>query len=208
MDSMEGFSLDAWVEAWQERYPRRTASQPANEQARTREALRLSRFSYMTVLSQPDADELVRWKFDTYRARRAKALKGIDDEHWHHAERRIAEALQVAHACPGLDRPPLLLLSDTTTGVGGWGVAMGSAVLAACFPHRFSVGDAKALASVQALNTNGYLPIEVPPGKDFAFRHWEPYLGACRWLSGTCKKSLREVDQALWAAAGNLGMPS
>lgn len=202
------FTLCGYVSAWLDRYPDDKAASAVNTMAREAEAQRLSRFAGMTVLTQSDADDLVHWKFDTFPPRLTNALAGISPANWPHAERRIAEALQVAHACPGLDRPPLLIMSVTAMGVYGWGEAMSSAVLAACFPRRFTIGDTRALATVQMLADADLLGgATIPGGEDFAFRHWEPYLAACRWIGGSCRLSLREVDQALWAADGSTGLP-
>jgi hypothetical protein len=201
------FTLCEYVDAWHDRYPDVRAAWADNAKMRVAEAVRLGRIVGMTMLAQPDAEDLVHWKFDGFPLRRAKPLERISAPNWPHAERRIAEAPQVAHACPGLDRPPLSVLSAGEMSVYRWGVAMGNAVLTTCFPRRFTVGDRRALATVQTLCSAGFAPRSVPSGDDFDFRHWEPYLAVCWWIAGSCRRSLREVDQALWAANGRPRLP-
>lgn len=78
---------------------------------------------------------------------------------------------------------------------------MGSVVLAACRPGRFTVADSRALATLRRLG-------RMPPGP-LGFRRgdWLPYLDACRSLASLCGLSLREVDRALWVAADDPNVP-
>lgn len=76
-----------------------------------------------------------------------------------------------------------------------FGPAMGSVILAACRPGRFTVADSRALKALRGL---GRMPAG-PPG--FRRHDWLPYLDACRSLADLCTLSLREVDRALWIAA-------
>jgi hypothetical protein len=183
--------LRAFVSVWLDRYPDPDANSSDNRSARASEEKRLNRFIGMASLSQADARELVGWKFNSMAHRRANALKGVDDVHWPHANERIRAAL----AAEG-DLLPLTAMASVRDGVWGWGPAMSSMILAVCFPKRFTIADTKALSTVRALD------FPVPTGGTFGINHWEPYLAACRQIAEECDRTLREVDQALWAADG------
>lgn len=205
--AMNSDTLCEYIAAWIDRYPKPKASSASNAAARDAEAQKLGRFAGMTRLARPDAEELVEWKFQGDARRKARALNGVNSTIWHEAERRISAALQIAWSCSNLDLAPLMVIADSETGVGGWGPAMGSAALATIFPARFTVGDAYGLASLRALHQAGVISQVLPGGRTFTLTHWEPYLDACRWIAGTCRRSLREIDQALWAANGAAGLP-
>jgi hypothetical protein len=183
--------LCEFVSAWLDRYPNPGGHAEENAAARADEKQWLDRYVGTTSISQDGARELVEWKFQSMAHRKANALRGINDENWPHAEQCIAQGLQ----SPG-DLPPLMVLGNVHSGIRGWGPAMSSAVLAACIPDRFTIADTRALATVRALE------FVVPLGKTFAFNHWEPYLIACRQTAAQCGRSLREIDQAFWAADG------
>src|SRR5262249_62148160 len=85
-------------------------------------------------------------------------------------------------------------------GIDRFGPAMGSVVLAACRPGRFTVAASRALKALRGL---GRMPAG-PPG--FRPGDWLPYLMACRGLAGRCGMSLREVDRALWVAGDDRGL--
>ena len=71
---------------------------------------------------------------------------------------------------------------------------MGSTILAACRPDRFTVADTNALHALRTLD-------RMPPGPPtFRMKDWLGYLQACRDLATTCRMSLRDVDRALWVA--------
>ena len=80
-------------------------------------------------------------------------------------------------------------------GLYRFGPAMGSVVLAACRPKRFTVADRRVLKALRLLKR---MP-DGPPG--FRQGDWLPYLDTCRTLSELCSLSLREVDRGLWLAA-------
>jgi hypothetical protein len=71
---------------------------------------------------------------------------------------------------------------------------MGSTILAACRPDRFTVADTNALGALRMLD-------RMPPGPPtFRLKDWLGYLDECRALAKTCRMSLRDVDRALWVA--------
>src|SRR5215470_11907177 len=88
----------------------------------------------------------------------------------------------------------------TVCGIYRFGPAMGSVVLAACRPGRFTVADSRALKALRGL---GRMPAG-PPG--FRQSDWLQYLWACRGLTELCGMSLREVDRALWVAGDDRGL--
>ncbi len=85
------------------------------------------------------------------------------------------------------------------------GPAVGSAVLMAHDPGRYTVMDVKALASLRALDL---LP-EGPPTLSAKrwFELWPDYLASCRKLATSTELDLREVDHGLWAANGRTTLP-
>ena len=79
---------------------------------------------------------------------------------------------------------------------------LGSAVLTAANPERYTVMDTRAIVSVRALGL---------PGASFDnadHREWLDYLTTCRSLRDTTGESLRAVDRALFKAQGAMNLPS
>jgi hypothetical protein len=89
----------------------------------------------------------------------------------------------------------------TLTALVGVSVPAGSALLVAHDPDRFTIADTRAWASLTGHN---YLV-------EFADapwpRCWLAYLQTCRGIRPE-RMSLRDVDRALWAANGALGLPT
>src|SRR5271170_3631530 len=112
--------------------------------------------------------------------RKMRALQGVDDSRWPHAEQCISNSLRLEG-----DLAPLMAMASSD-GIWGWGPAMASVILAACRPERFTVADTRALATVQTIG------FEVPSGREFGFNHWEPYLAVCQRAAEQCGRSLRE----------------
>ena len=121
-----------------------------------------------------------------------QAVKGIEGPAaWGNARRQIKKALATANATAALD-----CLLDEQGGIPGWGVTMASAVLAVCRPHAYTVADPRALRTLKTLGI-----LDPHSEDDFTRDDWWPYLRECRKLAELCGLSLREVSQALWAAA-------
>lgn len=181
---------------WTSRYPDPEADPARNAAARADEDAFLARFAGLDTLTRSQARRLVQWKFGSMPHRRVRALRGIDADAWAGRTGPSArDAVRGALAATD-DREALDLLANPTSGVYGFGPAMGSAILAACRPQRFTVADARALAALRRLRM-------MPAGPaSFRLRDWVPYLAACRALAAACSMSLRDVDRALWVAGG------
>ncbi|HXZ70212.1 MAG TPA: hypothetical protein VEH31_04965 [Streptosporangiaceae bacterium] len=74
---------------------------------------------------------------------------------------------------------------------------MGSVLLAACQPGKFTIADSRALKALRAL---GLMPHGQP---SFRLDDWPRYLNVCRDLAVRCGTSLRDIDRALWIAAAD-----
>lgn len=101
----------------------------------------------------------------------------------------IAQCLAGAIEAESDDRAAVAaLVRDPTlkNGLYGVQVPIASAILTAIFPHRFTVIDYKALASLGCPQDS--------PGVGF----YLAYLRACRRIKDENKVSLRTLDRALW----------
>jgi hypothetical protein len=176
------------LRAWGELYPSPSASGELNAAARAAEDQRFARFAGRAELSREQVIELVDLKFQSMAHRRALAMRGISPERWDGAAVLIRAALAASD-----DQDAL----DTICRIYRFGPAMGSAVLAACRPERFTIADVRALKAVRGLG----LMADGPPG--FRLADWVPYLDACRTLAQQCGLRLRDVDRALWVAGGD-----
>src|SRR5215472_746381 len=176
---------------WCELYPSPLAPAEENAAARADEDERLGRFAGLDALDRDQVIELIGWKFQSMAHRKALATRGVSLERWGGKD-GAAELIRRALA-NGDDDQALA----TVCGIYRFGPAMGSVVLAACRPGRFTVADSRALKALRRL---GRMPAG-PPG--FRQGDWLPYLRACRGLTELCGMSLREVDRALWVAAND-----
>jgi hypothetical protein len=182
------------VTAWCELYPDPSAGRERNAAARADEDERLGRFAGLDALDRDQVIELINWKFGSMAHRRALAMRGISPERWAGPD-----------GAAGLIRRALAASDDddalaTVCGIYRFGPAMGSTVLAACRPGRFTVADSRALEALRGLGRMS----AGPPG--FRLADWPPYLTACRSLAMQCELSLRDVDRALWVAANDPGL--
>jgi hypothetical protein len=186
---------------WQAQYPNPAASAEQNAESRADEERRLAPFAGLDALDREQVKALVGWKFQSMAHRRARALSGITPERWErqHGEAGAARIIRAALAAPGDDQPLMILAARN--GIYGFGPAMGSVILAACRPQQFTIADTRSLRSLRALGLMSAGP------KWFRLRDWERYLEVCRELAQSCRMSLREVDQALWVAAGDAALP-
>lgn len=186
---------------WQAQYPNPTASAADNAARRAEEERRLAQFAGLDALGREQAEALIGWKFQSMPHRKARALSGVTSERWRgqHGKAGAAEIIREALGAPG-DHQPLLILS-ARSGIYGFGPAMGSVILAACRPGKFTIADTRALKSLRALGL-------MPAGpKSFRLKDWDTYLEVCRCLARSCHMSLREIDQALWVAADDPALP-
>jgi hypothetical protein len=176
---------------WCELYPKPLARTEENAAARADEDKRLGRFAGLDALDREQIIELIGWKFQSMAHRKVLAMRGVSLERWGGKD-GAAELIRRALA-NGDDDQALA----TVCGIDRFGPAMGSVVLAACRPDRFTVADSNALKALRGL---GLMPAG-PPG--FRPGDWLPYLMACRSLARRCGMSLRDVDRALWVAAND-----
>ena len=80
----------------------------------------------------------------------------------------------------------------------GVGKALGSAILMACEPWRYSVIDVNAVRAIQAL---GYLrDCPTPTNRNRSLPDWVRYLAAVRDVASRTGWTLRDVDRALYHA--------
>jgi hypothetical protein len=171
------------LRSWRELYPDPLAPAERNAAARTAEDERLSQFAGLDGLDRDQVAALIDWKFQSMAHRKALAMRGIMPEHW---GGRDGAADLIRRALADGDDDNALA---TVCGIHRFGPAMGSVVLAACRPGRFTVADSRALKALRGLG-------RVPDGpQDFRQRDWVPYLNACRRLARLCGLSLREVDR-------------
>jgi hypothetical protein len=179
------------LRAWCQLYPDPSAPAERNAAVRIAEDQRLDWFADLNSLDHDQVVNLVNWKFQSMAHRRALAMRGISPERWV-GEDGAADLIRKALASSD-DEGALAAVC----GIYRFGPAMGSVILAACRPKRFTIADRRALKALRLLNR---MP-DGPPG--FRQRDWLPYLDACRSLSELCGLSLREVDRALWVAAND-----
>jgi hypothetical protein len=191
-------TLRSQIAAWRDRFPNPSADPDANAAARLADDAQLARFAGLDSLTLPQVKELIGWKFGSMAHRRARALDGLEDTGWNGpagARAVIRGALAADDDFEALDR------IAGPAGIHRFGPAMGSTILAACRPDRFTVADVNALAALRSLD-------RMPPGPPtFRLKDWLGYLGACRALAKTCRMSLRDVDRALWVAGATMARP-
>lgn len=172
--------LDEWVEKWMALYP-----DPETED------LFLQRFRGNSSFGYAEVESLIHWKYPKqdrtplaqFRLDRILELFGKNED----AEIRRITGL----AFQELDDRKALRLVEKLSGIGN---AMGSTVLMAQNPDRFTVYDVRAWNSLEKLGLVSHW--------------WTTYLKACRQISSATGYSLREVDRALYAANGNPELPS
>lgn len=174
--------LSEWVVTWAAAYPVRDAE---NEF--------LAGFVEKDSFAVDDLERLVRWKFQSMAHRRANALRGIFAE----PPERLADLTRRAFLCND-DLGAMLIICQ----LGGVGPAMGSSLLMAQDPARYTVMDTRAISSLRAL------ALLAPGRRDASTQDWLAYLAACRELATTAAVPLRTVDRALYQAKGESTYPS
>jgi hypothetical protein len=180
---------------WCSQYPAPRASREENAAARTAEDRRLAPFAGLDRLTRAQATALVGWKFQSMPHRRARALEGITPQRWK-GDRETPGARDLIRRALAAedDHEALNLIAAQGGGIHRFGPAMGSAILAACDPTRFTIADSRALNALRKLRL---MPAGPPT---FRMQDWDGYLIACRDLATSCRMSLRDVDRALWVA--------
>lgn len=77
---------------------------------------------------------------------------------------------------------------------------MASVVLATCRPERYTIADSRALRTMMLLE--GEPSHVISNTRYFPRFRWDSYLSICQELSRVLQVSLRDLDRAFWAAAG------
>ena len=129
-------------------------------------------------------------------------MRGITPERWNNrvGSPGAADLIRQALASDD-DYQALAIIAVSSGGVYRFGPAMGSVLLAACRPGKFTIADTRAL---KALRTFGLMPDGHP---SFQMDDWQPYLNVCRDLAVRCCSTLRDIDRALWIAAADTALP-
>jgi hypothetical protein len=178
---VEAPGLKEWVSRWATKYPN------VEEEDR-----RLQRYVGAPQLEPGALADLVDWKFQTWASRRSRTHNLLARED----SLRVVELTRRAFACN--DELGALLIVCQLSGVGP---ALGSALLMAHDPDRYTVIDVRALRSVRSLEL-------LPPGTlEATTENWLAYLEACRELQMATDETLRNVDRALYAADGRVDLP-
>lgn len=177
---MDKRQVRAWVRAWADVYPEKM-DEP------------LVALDGRDHFDRDAMDVVIGWKFITMAHRRANARRYLRGE----SEARIEDLTRRAFGCG--DDLGALLIVDVLPGVGA---ALGSSILMANDPDRYTVMDTRSLKSLRALG------LFSSRWSDANEREWLDYLAACRSLRDATDESLRRVDRALYSADGKPGMPS
>jgi hypothetical protein len=96
----------------------------------------LTEFEATTGYVREQVVELIRWKFQSRALYRNRALSGVSETRWPHADACIRSA-----ASSDDDEQALASLLGSRGGIAGFGPAMASVILAANQPHRFTIAD-------------------------------------------------------------------
>jgi hypothetical protein len=184
-------TLRRQLATWRDLFPNPSAAAKENAAARARDDEHLATFAGLDSLTLPQVKDMIDWKFGSMPHRRARALDGLADAGWNGATGARAKIRRALAADDDFEALHLIAGPD---GIHRFGPAMGSAILAACRPERFTVADVNGLAALRMLE-------RMPPGPPtFRMNDWLGYLEASRALATSCRMSLRDVDRALWVA--------
>lgn len=178
-NAVAGENLKRWVEAWLKQYP--DYDEP------------LSNLRGLPYFTRDQVESLVKWKYPeprkplaAWRYNHIRALVHSND----------AQAVIHATEAAFTDQNDSRALAHVTE-LRGVGQAIGSTILTAHNPARFTVYDWRASKSLIAL---GYL--------DKRHRSsWRAYLDGCRAVAAATGRKLRDVDRALYSAKGRVTRP-
>jgi hypothetical protein len=150
---------------------------------------RLSCLMGKDSFDREDLDRVAQWKFGRLPARLQRTRNLLANN----SDRDIESLTSRAFGCN--DDLGALLLVALLDGVGK---ALGSAILMAHDPARYSVIDVNAVRAIQAI---GYLRDCPAPGeRDNSLPNWDRYLAAVRDVAARTGWTLRNVDRALFMA--------
>ena len=149
----------------------------------------LRQLEHKTRFNRDDVELVATWKFGHWPQRlvRTRNLLAKNTDH------DIANLSTRAFRCN--DDLGALLLIELLTGVGK---SLGSAILMAHEPSRYTVIDVNAVRAIQAI---GYLrDCPRPTDQDRGFSGWDHYLAAASDISARTGRTVRDVDRALYCA--------
>lgn len=150
---------------------------------------RLLRLGQKNYFSREDIDQVAEWKFGSWAARLQRTRNLLAGN----SDRDIENLTSRAFACN--DDLGALLLIRLLRGVGK---ALGSAILMAHDPARYTVIDVNAVRALQAL---GYLrDCPRPTAPNSPLPNWDRYLAAARDTAARTGWTLRDVDRSLFHA--------
>ncbi len=132
-----------------------------------------------------DIEKVYRWKS-------ARAIRHFESN---------PKALVTKRVRSALAEPDEAVALATLLALRGVKARMASAILAVFRPERYTVMDWRAWES---LTRHGLLSDVQGLSWQAA---WPAYLAECRRIAGTNGVTLRELDRALWAAQGAIGLP-
>lgn len=142
-----------------------------------------------TCFDRDDVALVATWKFGNWPQRLARTRNLLA----RNSDRDIKNLSARAFRCN--DDLGALLLIELLAGVGK---ALGSAILMADEPGRYTVIDVNAVRAIQAV---GYLrDCPRPTNRERSLPGWDHYLGAARDIAARTGWTLRDVDRALYCA--------
>ena len=149
----------------------------------------LRQLEHKTCFDREDVDLIATWKFGNWPQRLARTRNLLAKN----SDRDIENLSARAFRCN--DDLGALLLIELLAGVGK---ALGSAILMAHEPSRYTVVDVNAARAIQAI---GYLrDCSRPTGREGSLPGWDHYLAAARDIAARTGWTLRDVDRALYCA--------
>jgi hypothetical protein len=143
-----------------------------------------------------DVERVIDWKFGTWPARLQATMANIAKNSDRDFENLTSRAFRSDD-----DLAALLLVME----LSGVGKALGSAILMARDPARYTVIDVNAAQAIQAL---GYLRDPPSPREDKNLPTWDRYLAAARDLALRTGWTLRNIDRTLFKAGQTTNEPN
>jgi len=179
-----------FLRGWRKRYPFPVewVDDRANKQLRRAEDAWMAQFAGATALKRRQVAAVVAWHGASPFGLGAG---GVDVDTPAHVRRCVRAALAANGADEALER----LVG--AGGVAGWEPSLASAVLAACRPDLYAVGDKGTLRALEALG----LLVRRDHHAALGPLDWWPYQRECRRLAEVSDLSLRQVAQALRAGS-------
>lgn len=168
-------AMQDYVDYWSVRYPC--------------DDIEIASFAGRKALTLAELDLVLQWKLQSTQNYLAAARTNIATN----SEEFVVDSIARAISCED-DQGAILILVKIT----GVGLAIGSAILMATAPDRFTVYDERAVASLKSSCVDLY-------AQPLAMGEWGTYLNTCRRIARETERPLRSIDRALWAANGQCG---